>query len=653
MKTRRRMMADQLEKVRADLDECRADRVAVHEKLAKAEHDAAEQRARADAAEHEHGLAVAHRDRLQVERDAARAQADGDRQALRETIGLRDGWSERAQSVTVERDEALALLASQQEARHEAERKHEDLLLVTRQWESRSIEAREQADLAVTERNEAWRERDELRQALRDCRESRSIIQTQRDTILAAGAEQGIMIPMPGGPTPKLERDAEEAVVESRDGVVIEGEFVPTVVGGRAVPLMTPYVERPIEANLYDDHPGPAGAERLRFEDAAFDAMRDALLAITATEPYDPDAVSDKLRRALGMMDSSGHHVREQFGTVARTADRTLIDHWQGVAKRLESRYDAVVRDNRALTDRANEATTRAAMAERSYSELHSRLVGMMAERDAAVEDLEREREQGLLPPDEMRQGYASYVALRGTLEAVERERDDLRTENEALNSEREDALEALRQVKAERDRLKPLAMLADAVAAQSKIADATVRMDRAEAEFANLRDERDQAVQAVRREVGQMQAERDAARADAERARSLAMDSMIVDGALENALGKLAGMVGVDQATIESPADILEAAMHELREMRETRAGVGDVARLGRALGIEKWNPSDVDVPGTIDTAIRRMAALDRERLSARSEAGALKLTLAIIDERQRQRGDEDSAEPGARGDD
>jgi hypothetical protein len=171
----------------------------------------------------------------------------------------------------------------------------------------------------------------------------------------------------------------------------------------------------------------------------------------------------------------------------------------------------------------------------------------------------------------------------------------------------------------------------------------AVTRAENANADLREATRSWESAMRKVVEERDKVVAREQDALAMAGRAGTMAMDSLIIDGAMENALGKLAGMLGIDQSTIESPADIVEAALVELRELRMARVDVMDVAasvsRLGYALGIEKWNPTDADVDGMIDTAIRRMAALDRERLSARSEAGALKLSLAIIDERQRQR--------------
>lgn len=594
MKTRKALKRE-LAAAQEALRGCQRDRTAVHEARSAAESQAEQERGAALNAERERGEAVARADAALAEALECRAKMD-------EAIGLRDGWSERAQEMTVARDEAVFALREMTERAVAAERKHEQLFLGTQQWESQSVEAREQADLAVTERNAAWvdrdslaerlhqaedalivvaRERDatedalaaeqskaaEVRQALADCRESRGIMQAQRDSILAAAADQGIMIPVPvPGPTPKLERDAEEAVVESRVAVS-SGEDVPLI-------ACENWGEHMGHAWWGASHSGP----EMRWCDG-----RNA----DGSGPYDP-AHENVILKHFGVRE-------DQSVTIGGRDVPTVVG---GRAVPLALGHDALVADNRVLTDRANEATSRADMAERSYSELHSRLVVMMEERD------------------------------------------NLLVENEALNKEREDALEALRQVKSERDVLRPLALLEDAQAAAVQIDFATQRMDRAEAEFENLRRERDAAIEraalaesdlrganvawtesvkAVRREVGEMQrerdewseraethrqerdqavAERDEARgwigavnavlgdhrgsaafvddAVAEVVRKLhaaiqrendAVGSMKLDGAMENALGKLVGVLGVE--AYESPADVIDSAMEAIKDAR------------------------------------------------------------------------------------
>lgn len=776
MKTRK-VLKTELAAAQFALRECQSDRTAVHETRAAAERErdtkaaeATQERQAASNAERERGEALA-------SAEAARAEALANRTLLETAIGQRDEWARTAETnargrteaqealrletalrkateteladvsrtlqhsleqtreaVALAGDAAQECASAQEDARVLAERLHqaEDALIVVH----RELEASTEA-LAAEQRKAA-----EVRQTLADCRQSRSIIQTQRDTILTAAADQGIMIPVPGGPTPKLDTGPKAGEVR---------------VGGVNVPLMTcsqmgehvghpwwPRMDEPMNPNElrwcdgrnadgsvpYDptrtaaqvvaaDRENPvrawfaaendvhaaeddalveggdaeaAWAEQLQAAAAARDRalidLREARRKLD-TERRENDAEQAELARqrdalqdwrdtALQALYFAGvaqgeafkvraaleedlARVRKELDEVSQFAEmkhgsvtqailediggadqRPLIEHWQGVAERLERDLSSTRADCKAdhdrLHERATEAERKLHVAEAGYSELHSRLVVMMEERDNLLvenEALNREREDALSALRQVKAERDELVPLRqiahirdaqAMIREADQRRDNLARERDAAIAERDEArgwigavnealgdrrggapfvddavrwvvhalhdaeaergrlVESLQEVKAERDALRPLALLADPIDAKMHIDQAEARMNRAEAEFANLTRERDNAREMaeaqgrrardfmarcdeLEQENADLERQRTEARAEVERARSLAMDSMMIDGAVENALGKLVGVLGVE--AYESPADVIDSAVDALKDAR------------------------------------------------------------------------------------
>jgi hypothetical protein len=533
MKSRRRMLKEALDQRTQELADARISATSAHEAKALAEQQAEQARESQRQAERQRDEAVAQHAAVL---DAHRA----DLARLSEACGQRDAWAARAEATAAERDQAQQAVEAQIAVAVEARDAQRATELEVERYRSESEENARQVALRIEERDAALARLADLERAHDELAAEREGMDAEVEMSRAAlaRAEQERDDTRTAITMVRAERDARLRVATEDT----PGTMIPIEQFGRA---------------MHDDHPGAAGAERLRFEDAAFDAMREALLAITGTEPYDPDAVADKLRGALGMLDGSGSYVRPDAVT------SMLLD---------EEDVRAIVREELAARFDAFDT---------SRSEPLEARAGWEADE----------------PPPQNRMLIEHWQGVAKRLEReLESTRADCKADHDRLHDRAKDAETALQQVKAERDELRPLAALADPITAQMKIVEAETRMNRAEAEFANLTRERDDAQRGyseMHARLTRIMAERDALLAE--------RPSIYEDGAVENALTKLGQMIGVDLRTSdESPSQLIDLAMDALKDARR------EAGRLKLVLDIidERKTAAPVEVERRADGA-------------------------------------------------